>query len=1086
MAEFEADQASVTASWPAACTIAERLTGGAPGAPAETAAADARLAQWGRLAAFRGTPERFAERLRPVGVDVETLHRLLGESPRAVADRTGIRPDWVGRLVSARTQGTPDTTGTPPLAGFLRVAEPLVRQARDRLRRSLRQRGAEPPELSGLHEVLCGSLPLDRLGVALTPALVLEVNAARVEGRLTGDDARERFDAFVHGLGERAVQDRFWAEYPVLARHVVDLLDRWAEDRERFARHLHEDLPELSRVLPAGVRLTGVEEVAFGRGDTHRGGRTVCRVVFRGGAAVMYKPRSLAADVRFGELLSRFNQETRYPLRTPRVLDRTDHGWAEWVRPAACSSEEDVAGFYRRMGATLALLHALKGGDFHYENLIAAGADPVLVDLEALCQPTGADAASWGTGLIAADPAEEALRTSVRATSLLPARIVLDPAAKTLRAADVSGMSGAAGQPSAVPVPVEKGGGTDEIRLVHEHVAMPGADNRPRLLDGSFADPADHVAPLLEGFRHGYGWVCDHREELLAADGPVARFADVPVRCVPRASFVYAKLMSESFHPDFLRDALDRELGTARLCSGWEGVPGRATVIRSEMDAVLRGDIPLFQVLPGSRALILDSGEKLADVLPEPPLADVRRRIETMGPADLALQERVITGSFVSGADISTLEAPRLSPGRRSTGRGGRVAEPDELVEAAVTLGDQVCRLAVADGDRIGWIAPRAVAPTAWDLGALNTDLYAGLSGIGLFLARLGRCSGQQRFTDTAVRVADEVIRRTLADPALAGRSDLDTGAFGAYLGPLYFLSHLDRMLGGTPRTAALLDPVLAAVGRSLDASEEFDVVGGSAGCALVLAALGPASDDGAVRKLAARVADHLLAGAAQDGDAYTWNHPRIESERPLTGFAHGASGIATALGRLHPLLPERGCAAAAVGALAYETAVQDAASGNWPDFRSDVPSRFRSLWCHGAAGIGMARLDLLDRPGFAALRKQLLADAVAALGPSDGGADAHRLLDRGSDSMCHGDLGNLELLLLAGEHGLCAPDAVLRAVAGKLDAAAASGWICGSPTRAETPSLLTGLSGVGYQLLRFARPESVPSVLLVHPPQPG
>ncbi|MDX2531380.1 lanthionine synthetase LanC family protein [Streptomyces europaeiscabiei] len=48
------------------------------------------------------------------------------------------------------------------------------------------------------------------------------------------------------------------------------------------------------------------------------------------------------------------------------------------------------------------------------------------------------------------------------------------------------------------------------------------------------------------------------------------------------------------------------------------------------------------------------------------------------------------------------------------------------------------------------------------------------------------------------------------------------------------------------------------------------------------------------------------------------------------------------------------------------------------------------------------------------------------------------------------------------------------------------SDWVCGSPTRAETPGLLTGLSGVGHQLLRFACPDEVPSVLLLHPPAQG
>jgi len=77
----------------------------------------------------------------------------------------------------------------------------------------------------------------------------------------------------------------------------------------------------------------------------------------------------------------------------------------------------------------------------------------------------------------------------------------------------------------------------------------------------------------------------------------------------------------------------------------------------------------------------------------------------------------------------------------------------------------------------------------------------------------------------------------------------------------------------------------------------------------------------------------------------------------------------------------------------------------------------------------------------------------------------------------------NLELLLLAERAGLSEPGGLMLRLGEKLDHAAHRGWVCGSPTRSETPGLLTGLSGVGYQLLRFASPEAVPSALLLHPP---
>jgi lantibiotic modifying enzyme len=47
-------------------------------------------------------------------------------------------------------------------------------------------------------------------------------------------------------------------------------------------------------------------------------------------------------------------------------------------------------------------------------------------------------------------------------------------------------------------------------------------------------------------------------------------------------------------------------------------------------------------------------------------------------------------------------------------------------------------------------------------------------------------------------------------------------------------------------------------------------------------------------------------------------------------------------------------------------------------------------------------------------------------------------------------------------------------------------GWVTGVPLKVETPGLMHGLAGIGYELLRLAEPENVPSVLLLAPPCSG
>ena len=87
--------------------------------------------------------------------------------------------------------------------------------------------------------------------------------------------------------------------------------------------------------------------------------------------------------------------------------------------------------------------------------------------------------------------------------------------------------------------------------------------------------------------------------------------------------------------------------------------------------------------------------------------------------------------------------------------------------------------------------------------------------------------------------------------------------------------------------------------------------------------------------------------------------------------------------------------------------------------------------------------------------------------------------------SLCHGTLGNLDALLVA-SRVLGEPrwlEQARRGAAPVLDAVEQRGWLCGSPAHVETPGLMTGLSGIGYQLLRLADPDRIPSVLLLDPP---
>ena len=88
---------------------------------------------------------------------------------------------------------------------------------------------------------------------------------------------------------------------------------------------------------------------------------------------------------------------------------------------------------------------------------------------------------------------------------------------------------------------------------------------------------------------------------------------------------------------------------------------------------------------------------------------------------------------------------------------------------------------------------------------------------------------------------------------------------------------------------------------------------------------------------------------------------------RGLNGMSHGAAGFAYALSSLAAATGREDFAKAASECIAYEDATYDDMHHNWPDWRGSNAPTWPCQWCHGAPGIGLARLGMQRFGGKAA-----------------------------------------------------------------------------------------------------------------------
>lgn len=404
----------------------------------------------------------------------------------------------------------------------------------------------------------------------------------------------------------------------------------------------------------------------------------------------------------------------------------------------------------------------------------------------------------------------------------------------------------------------------------------------------------------------------------------------------------------------------------------------------------------------------------------------------------------------------------------------------DKYLEVADALGARLCRDAIWSGDSCNWTGDfMKSVDSRWQVvhETCGPVLYNGTAGIALFLANL--------FAFTR----NEALKRTAQGALNCALSFLDqfdaiTGFafYSGLTGIAYALMETGELCGEEEFVAGgfqLLE-VTSSVEPSL--SQSWDVISGSAGVVPILLKLHARYGREFLWDAALRHGELLVQAATRGEEGWSWKTTDDPEMKPLTGFSHGAAGIAWALLELYGQTKESRFLEGAQQALDYERRCFNPQQENWPDFRTTRASGdpvFAVAWCHGAPGIGLARLRcyqiLEDR--------ELLAEAQAAQRTTSRFLTS--VSGQANYSLCHGNFGNAELLITASD--ILADHASLKIVHDLADEAlqkyhpGRAPWPCGVLNGGETPNLMLGLAGIGYFYLRLYD-RKVPSVLLVGP----
>lgn len=413
----------------------------------------------------------------------------------------------------------------------------------------------------------------------------------------------------------------------------------------------------------------------------------------------------------------------------------------------------------------------------------------------------------------------------------------------------------------------------------------------------------------------------------------------------------------------------------------------------------------------------------------------------------------------------------------------------NDFLFEAIKIGNEVLEKAIRDEHGIYW-----KVKDHKEVESTGISFYNGNSGIVFFLLELYKKTKKEEFLEAINSALSWMISTDFRD------TEQNLAFYCGAGGVAYTMVEAYKITGNI----AYKNHALKVV-REHTLKKNSDILYGNAGALLTLLHLhNEIQEEWIINEIKDRVTI-LLREVQIPKVGICWERSGAEI-RSLCGFAHGGSGIAFVFLELYRYFNEKWFLKIAELAFEYEDYYFSREQLNWPDFRKDIYTNenfqklvnaftekrydeftnqtFMSAWCHGAPGIGLARLhafDITRKPRHLRYLNYAIENTQTSLNTGARGF-----------TLCHGILGNASLFL---EYYLVSKQKKFLNLARKeaeksLIAREHQGYYVSGVTKVGAEAdcdLFNGKSGIGHFYLRLSDPDNVCSAILpklrrIHP----
>jgi type 2 lantibiotic biosynthesis protein LanM len=694
-----------------------------------------------------------------------------------------------------------------------------------------------------------------------------------------------------------------------------------------------------------------ISSFKFGLGDPHCNGRTVALISFESGQKLVYKPRSLNSDLLFSKVLDLFNLNVKHHVEHPKVLSFSDFGLVEFIEYLPLEQKEDARKYYYRIGIYVFILYCMEAVDFHYENVIASGEHPVLIDLEALMLPLYP---------IHGLESNQNNNTSVLENGLLPNQISLGD-----ESFDISGLT----DPSMYSSPfetehiVEINGKPDISRSFDK---LQSSNNIPFIGKTKIPISIEYLVDVQAGFQDAYECAL---ENLLELKELFNSFADVKVRVLFRPTYTYSHILSYFSHPEFLASGnqnLDRYINNA-LSKVSTDLKLVNTIIPFEYNQLKNLDVPYFYTYANSRDLLTCNEMKVeSGFFWETGVDRVFNKLDSLCKEDMIQQKWIIESSIKLNQKSSVKSfVKEIRPiSFEKFDNLSRSKKKDIVLDFVKNVREEIITKTGVQSGLKRWsvINAKSLDSNIYSIDISSYDFASGMPGEILFLCQYGyvyNCRESKKMAKT--------IYQNLFEFVFINHSNIKPLGLVAGIGSLIHLNNLlfqitkhDLYLNNTKKLISTFNNFETLY--QLDNSKSL--VKGSAGLIIALMQYYRWSEDKKSLEISVKIGEYLSDSVEIIEDRAMGF--KIFSDQPLTGLSHGCSGFIIAYAQIYFATKNKKYLDIISGLLKYEDKYFSKMDENWEDLRDFVlktsqQSQYSNSWAHGAPGIGISRMFLIS-----------------------------------------------------------------------------------------------------------------------------